>query len=184
MRLQLEMLDVAASAELKTDVAEMEHMLDAYLDFARGDGAEHPTLSDLGSLLESIVRQARRKGGNIDLHVESELMVPLRLTAFKRGMTNIVDNAIRYGEHVTLRAGARGNGIEITIDDDGPGIPEDRRDDAFKAFYRLDASRNPGTGGVGLGLAIARDVVRGHGGEISLQDAPSGGLRVRLMIPL
>ena len=98
--------------------------------------------------------------------------------------TNLLDNANRYAEHVTIRAGTRGNAIEVTIDDDGPGIPEDSREDVFKPFYRLDGSRNPGTGGIGLGLTIARDVLRGLGGDIVLSDSPTGGLRARLRLPL
>ena len=184
MRLQLEMLDHDSTADLKADIAEMEHMLEGYLAFARGEGAEQPKPVDLGKLLESVRHQAERKGGRVDLHVEDELVVPLRAPAFKRCVTNIVDNAIRYGEHVTIRAGQRDKAMEITIDDDGPGIPEDKRDDVFKPFYRLDESRNPVTGGVGLGLTIARDVIRGHGGEITLASAPNGGLRVRLRIPV
>jgi two-component system osmolarity sensor histidine kinase EnvZ len=110
--------------------------------------------------------------------------VPVRPNAFKRCLTNLIDNAIQYGDHVSVRAGHRGDAIEITVDDDGPGIPEDKRDEVFKPFYRLDGSRNPGTGGVGLGLTIARDVLRGHGGDIHLSASPNGGLRARLRVPL
>ena len=85
---------------------------------------------------------------------------------------------------MSVRAGQRGDSIEITIDDDGPGIPEEQRDDAFKPFYRLENSRNPETGGVGLGLTITRDVIRSHGGDINLDESPSGGLRARLTLPL
>ncbi|HJO86110.1 MAG TPA: ATP-binding protein, partial [Rhodospirillales bacterium] len=101
-----------------------------------------------------------------------------------RCVTNLVENAERYADHVSVRAGQRGKEIEITIDDDGPGIPEEFREDAFRPFYRLEDSRNPETGGVGLGLSIARDVIRGHGGDIALGDSPSGGLRARLTLPL
>jgi two-component system osmolarity sensor histidine kinase EnvZ len=96
----------------------------------------------------------------------------------------LIDNALRYADHVSVRAGRRGDAIEITVDDDGPGIPEDRRDDVFKPFFRLETSRNPVTGGVGLGLTIARDVLRGHGGDIQLSASPSGGLRARLRLPV
>ena len=185
MKLQLEMLDDHQDAEeLKSDIAEMEHMLDGYLAFARGEGTEEPEPTDLTALLNDAVAQARRKGGVIDLHTEGKLTVSLRPKAFKRCLTNLIDNALQFAEHVSVRAGERGDAIEIAIDDDGPGIPEDLREEVFKPFYRIEGSRNPGTGGVGLGLTIARDVIRGHGGEIRLGDSPNGGLRVRLKVPI
>ncbi|MBT6093776.1 MAG: HAMP domain-containing protein, partial [Rhodospirillaceae bacterium] len=184
MRLQLAMLDPALAEELKADVVEMEHMLEGYLAFARGEGAEAPVPTDMSALLEHVVRQARRKGARIDLHTEGELMVPLRPTAFRRCITNILENAMRYGEHITVRAGLRDGSVDVVVDDDGPGIPTDQREDVFKPFFRIDGSRNPETGGVGLGLSIARDVVRGLGGEISLDDSALGGVRVRLRLPL
>ena len=185
MKLQLEMLgDAEGAAELKTDIADMEHMLEGYLAFARGEGAEEPRPTDLTALLNEAAAQARRKGGIVDLHTEGQLTVPLRPNAFKRCLTNLIDNAIQYADHVSVRAGQRGDAIEITVDDDGPGIPEDQRGEVFKPFYRLDGSRNPGTGGVGLGLTIARDVMRGHGGDIALSASPNGGLRARLRVPL
>ncbi|MDA0305786.1 MAG: ATP-binding protein [Proteobacteria bacterium] len=185
MRLQLEMLDDPGGAqEMKTDIAEMEHMLEGYLAFARGEGAEEPIVTDLTALLSEAAALARRKGGAVDLHTEGQLTVSLRPNVFKRCLTNLIDNAIRYGEHVSIRAGTRGDAIEITIDDDGPGIAEDERENVFKAFYRVEGSRNPETGGVGLGLTIARDVIRSHGGDIALSASPNGGLRARLRLPL
>ena len=185
MKLQLEMLgDEGATADLKADIAEMEHMLDGYLAFARGEGTEEPKTTDLTEMLNETAAQARRQGGAVDLHIEGQLTAPLRPNAFRRCLTNLVDNAIQYAEHVSVRAGQRGDGIEITIDDDGPGIPEAQHDEVFKPFYRIEGSRNPGTGGVGLGMTIARDVIRGHGGEITLGDSPNGGLRVRIRVPL
>ena len=185
MRLELEMIgDDVAARELKSDVQEMEHMLDGYLAFARGEGAEQPQTSNLTALLEDVVAQARRKGGAIDYHAEGLIEMPLRVNAFKRSITNLIDNAIRYAGHVTIRAGERSDSVEILVDDDGPGIPEDKRTDVFKPFYRIEASRNPGTGGVGLGLSIARDVIQGHGGTVELADSPNGGLRVRISLPI
>ena len=185
MKLQLEILnDHQGAEELKSDIAEMEHMLDGYLAFARGEGTEEPEPTDLTALLNDAVAQARRKGGVIDLHTEGKLMVSLKPKAFKRCLTNLIDNALQFAEHVSVRAGERGDAIEIAIDDDGPGIPEDLREEVFKPFYRIEGSRNPGTGGVGLGVTIVRDVIRGHGGEIRLGDSPNGGLRVRLRVPI
>lgn len=185
MKLQLAMLgDAEGADELRADVAEMEHMLEGYLAFARGEGAEVPAPTNLGELLDDVVAQARRKGGVIDLHTEGDITVPLRPNGFKRCLTNLIDNALRYAGHVSITAGERGDAIEILIDDDGPGIPEEQREEVFRPFFRLESSRNPGTGGVGLGLSIARDVVRGHGGDITLDASPGGGLRARLVLPL
>lgn len=185
MRLQLAMLgDHPATTELEDDVAEMERMLEGYLAFARGEGGERPEPTELAGLLDDIVGRARRKGGAIDLHVEGAITLSLKPNAFRRCLTNLLDNATRYAKHVAVRAGIRDEMVEITVDDDGPGIPPAKRDEVFKPFLRLEESRNPTTGGVGLGLTIARDIVRGHGGEIALADSPSGGLRVRLRLPI
>ena len=159
-------------------------MLEGYLAFARGEGGEPPVPTNLTELLTDIAQQTRRKGGAVDLHCEGEIGLPLRPNAMRRAVTNLIDNALQYAKHVAVRAGRRGDAVEITVDDDGPGIPEDKREDVFKPFFRLESSRNPGTGGSGLGLAIARDVVRGHGGDIELSDAPGGGLRARIRLPL
>ncbi len=148
------------------------------------EGGEEPVAINLGDFLNAVVSQARRQGGVIDLHVESLINVPLRPKVFRRCLTNLIGNAMRYADHVSVKAGRRGDQVDITIDDDGPGIPEDMRDDVFKPFFRIDESRNPGTGGVGLGMTIARDVVRAHGGDIELGDSPNGGLRARIKLPL
>ncbi|MBC8158925.1 MAG: two-component sensor histidine kinase [Rhodospirillales bacterium] len=185
MKLQLEMArGLDGVDDMKADVDEMEHMLESYLAFARGEGAEPPRPTNLTDLLNEVAAQARRGGGAVDLHTEGEIALPLRPNTFKRALTNLIENAQHYADHVSVNAGRRGDVIEVVIDDDGPGIPEDKRDDVFKPFYRLDAARKPGTGGTGLGLAIARDVVRGHGGDIELDDAPGGGLRARIRLPL
>ncbi|MEE2998382.1 MAG: ATP-binding protein [Pseudomonadota bacterium] len=185
MKLELEMkFDQEAIHDLKNDITEMERMLEAYLAFARGEGDETQNLADPSAILRDIVSSARRNGAAIDLHTEDKIQVLLRPHAFKRSIANLIENAIRYAEHVTVRIGQRRHSIEIIIDDDGPGIPEELREDAFKPFYRLENSRNPETGGVGLGLSIARDIIRGHGGEIFLGNSPTGGLRVQLTLPL
>lgn len=184
MKLELAMARGEGIAELKEDVADMERMIEGYLAFARGEGSEKSSTADLVALLEDVVGKMRRDGGTIDLHCEEELSLPLRPMAISRCLTNLIGNAVRYADHVSVRAGHRGDAVEVIVDDDGPGIPADRREDAFKAFVRLEGSRNPATGGVGLGLSIARDVARVHGGEILLEDSPLGGLRARLRLPL
>lgn len=185
MKLQLEMAGGNEELdELKGDISEMEHMLEEYLAFARGEGGEETKLINLNSFLEGTASQARRKGAIIDLHIESDMSVSLKPNVFRRSLTNLLENATRFAQHVSVRAGQREDVVEIIIDDDGPGIPEDKREDVFKPFFRVEGSRNPETGGVGLGLTIARDVVRGHGGDIVLEDSPKGGLRARIRLPL
>lgn len=185
MKLQLEMLGGTKGVDhLKSDIADMERMLEAYLAFARGEGDETPVPTSISDMLEDVIGMARRKGAMIDLHTEGAIVVPVRPNAFRRCVTNLVENAGRYAQHVSVRAGQRGEMVEITVDDDGPGIPEDKREDAFRPFYRIENSRNPETGGVGLGLTIARDVVRSHGGDILLGDSPAGGLRARIVLPI
>ncbi len=185
MKLQLAMLgDSPEIEELRSDVEEMERMVEGYLSFARGESMEQAKPTDVSEILEAVVNGARRQGGAIDLHTEGPLVVSVRPNALRRCVANLVANATRYAEHVSVRAGRREDAIEITIDDDGPGIPEDQRESVFRPFYRLDPSRNPDTGGVGLGLTIARDIIRGHGGEVILGDSPFGGLRARLRLPV
>lgn len=185
MKLQLSMLDESAEiGELKSDVAEMEKMIEGYLAFARGEGSGAPEPANIGTMLEQVVASARKEGARIDLHTEELLVVPVRLDAFKRCLTNLISNAARYGKHVQVRAGRREDSIEILVDDDGPGIPSEQREAVFRPFFRLDPSRNVETGGVGLGLTIARDVMHGHGGELLLGDSPLGGLRARLRLPV
>lgn len=185
MKLQLEMLGQSDdAAALKDDIAEMERMLEGYLAFARGEGGETPVPTDLSQLLQDIADQARRRDARIDLHTEGRIDVTIRPNGFSRCITNLIENAMRYAEHISIRAGVRGEGVEIVIDDDGPGIPDAQRAEVFRPFYRLEQSRNPGTGGVGLGLSIARDAIQVHGGEIRLDSSPMGGLRVWIRLPL
>ena len=185
MKLQLAMLgDSKEVAELQSDVQDMENMLEDYLAFARGESTEAVVSADLAELLDEVVSGARREGASIELSMDNDLTVPIRPNAFKRGVTNLVANATLNAEHVAIHAGRRGDAIEITIDDDGPGIPPDKREEVFKPFFRLDSSRNPATGGTGLGLTIARDVMRGHGGDVRLEGAPEGGVRARIRLPV
>ncbi len=184
MKLQLAMLgDGPEVTDLRSDVVDMEKMIDGYLAFARGEGDESAVDTDLAETMNEVVALARRDGTPVDVQAEGGITLPLRPNAFKRCLGNLVGNATRHGAHVWLRAAAHGELVEITIDDDGQGIPEPQRAEVFRPFYRIDQSRNPETGGVGLGLTIARDVIHRHGGEITLEDSPHGGLRVRLRLP-
>lgn len=185
MKLQLAMLsDDAEVCELKSDVEEMEHMIDGYLAFARGEGDEPVAETDIAELVEESVSVWKRDSVTIDCHIEDKLAANVKPQAVRRCLGNLLANARRYANHVWVRAGRRGDQIEVTIDDDGPGIAKVHRDDVFRPFFRLDESRNPETGGTGLGLAIARDVARGHGGDISLEESPQGGLRARIRLPI
>jgi two-component system, OmpR family, osmolarity sensor histidine kinase EnvZ len=185
MRLALEFLGQEGPevAELKDDVMIMERMVQGYLDFARGEGPEQPRDTDLGLLLEEAAAAARRDGIDISLTLPEDYVLPLRPDAMRRCIANLLSNARRYGSHIWLTALPVADGVDILIDDDGPGIPAAQRENVFRPFVRLDGARNPATGGVGLGLTIARDVARGHGGELTLEDSPQHGLRVRLHLP-
>jgi two-component system, OmpR family, osmolarity sensor histidine kinase EnvZ len=184
MKLALELLgDDPAVDELKSDVAEMEHMVNGYLDFVRGEGTEAPVETDLALLLDDVAASVRRDGTPLSLAVPTEYLISVRPNALKRCLGNLIANARRYGNHIWMTAVAGAEGIDILVDDDGPGIPPAYRDHAFRAFARLDPARSPSKGGVGLGLTIARDVARGHGGDVSLETSPQGGLRARVHLP-
>ncbi len=189
MKLQLEMMGRSVTpddiAALKDDAADMEKMLDAYLTFAKGEGNEEAVPTDVAEVMENIVARFRRDGATIALNL-SELpqSMPLRPVAFERCVNNLVGNAVRYGKTVDVNVGTAGRMLEIHVDDDGPGIPTENREDVFRPFTRLETSRNPKTGGVGLGLTIALDIVRSMGGEIELADSPKGGLRATIRLPL
>jgi two-component system osmolarity sensor histidine kinase EnvZ len=184
MKLALEILgDDPAVAELKSDVAEMEHMVHGYLDFVRGEGTEASVEADISLLIEDLAADLRREGTPLTVTPPPEFVMPIRPNALRRCLGNLIGNARRHASHVWLTGIVAADGIDILIDDDGPGIPPANRARVFRPFVRLDASRNPLTGGVGLGLTIARDVARSHGGDIRLETSPQGGLRARVHLP-
>jgi two-component system osmolarity sensor histidine kinase EnvZ len=185
MRLQLELMGATqATDELSSDVTEMEEMLNAYLAFARGDEAEAAVPVDLIDLLTDMVAISRRQNPNVTLHAEQDITIILRRNAIKRCIANLIGNALRYGSRAEVTASILDHAVTITIDDDGPGIHPDQREDMFRPFTRMEESRNPATGGVGLGLTIARDIARFHGGDVVLEDSPLGGLRARIWLPV
>jgi two-component system osmolarity sensor histidine kinase EnvZ len=185
MKLELAMLGDSSEAKaLATDVAEMEHMIEGYLAFARGEGKENAEPVKVDRMLAEVADNARRNGAEIELEADTGITITLRPNAFRRCLGNLLGNAARHAQHIRLAAQRRDHQLEITVDDDGPGIPEDRREDVFKAFFRLDEARNLDSGGVGLGLSISRDIVHAHGGEISLGTSPLGGLRVGVLLPV
>jgi two-component system osmolarity sensor histidine kinase EnvZ len=166
-------------AEMSADVDEMERMIGGYLAFARGEGVEQAEPTNLSGLLEEVAAGARRAGADVNLEVTPALTLPLRADAIRRAINNLVDNARRHARHVVLAAARQGTRlVMVTVDDDGPGIPPDQRETVFRPFERGAG------GGTGLGLTIARDIVRAHGGEIFLEESPLGGLRARIRLPV
>lgn len=187
MKLQLAMLpENKDNQEFLQDINEMEKMLDGYLSFVSGEGGESTTFVDMNEVVTSIINKYRRSS-NAMIRYSTNYDVSAvqgREQALRRAVTNIIENAFHYGKTIAVKLESDDKRLELTVEDDGPGIPEDKRDDVFKAFYRIEGSRNKETGGVGLGLAIAKDVIVSHGGSIQLADSDLGGLRVLISLPL
>ena len=184
MKLQLSMMEQDDNVrDLQSDIAEMEKMLTGYLSFAKGEGKEAPEPVVLNLLVEDIVQKLKKTGQKIDLHTEQKIEILARPADLTRAITNMLTNAGRYATYAQVNLGIRNKMATITIDDNGPGIPESKRKEVFKAFYRLENSRNKETGGVGLGMTIARDIVLSHGGDIVLKASPLKGLRVVISLP-
>ena len=187
MKLQIEMLErTPETRELQDDIQEMERMIDGYLTFARGEGSESLSKINLSSLIEEIISTERRDGSVINFVNKSKTIksVTLRPQAIKRAITNLIINSKKYAEIIKVEFEYNSEHAIITIDDNGPGINPEHRDDVFKAFFRLDPSRNTDTGGTGLGLTIAKDIVQSHGGDLLLSEASLGGLRATITLPL
>lgn len=187
MKLQVAMLpDSKENQEFVQDINEMEKMLDGYLAFVSGEGGEKTTFVDINEMVSGIINKYR-KNSNALIRYSTNYDVSAvqgREQALRRAITNVIENAFHYGKNISVKLESDEKRLELSIDDDGPGIPEDKRDDVFKAFYRVEGSRNKETGGVGLGLAIAKDVIVSHGGSIQLSDSELGGLRVLISLPL
>jgi len=184
LRLQLAFFpESEEKAAALRDIAEMEAALEEYLAFARGQAGEATALIDMTALARTIAADAGREGAAVRVDAEAGLTLYGRESVIRRAVVNLVQNAAAYGDDVALSVRRRGDRIDVVVDDDGPGIPAERREEAFKPFNRLDPARNPNRKGVGLGLAIARDAARGHGGEVRLSDSPAGGLRATLSLP-
>lgn len=185
MRLQLAMLERKPEIEhLEHDIVTMEAMIDGYLNFVRGDAGEKRRYCEVQSLLEEIVDDARRAGAIVELNSGPPMMLQLAPNAFKRCVGGLVKNATQHADRIVIGVGINAGAAEITIDDDGAGIAEHQREDVFRPFFRLDPARGGESGGPGLGLTIARDIARSHGGNVSLATSPLGGLRAKVQIPL
>ncbi len=185
-RLKLQFAMMPPSPELddaKRDIADMETTLEEYLAFARGETTEEKITADIGRIAADVVHDAKRSGAEIEISASGDLTASVRAGALHRCLANLVDNAAAHGDHVKLTARRDGSIVEVTIDDDGPGIAPEQYEDAFRPFSRLDETRTRNAKGVGLGLAIARDAARQHGGDITLSKSPLGGLRATLRLP-
>ena len=185
LKLELALAEPGPRVEaMKSDVSDMEHMIDEYLAFARGEGGEAIETVNLLSLLNEVCEGAARVGARVVVEADSSVEVRARPNALKRALANLVMNAAVHGDRVAVAAKDTANGVEISVDDDGPGIDPEHFEQAFAPFVRLDDARNQNETGVGLGLAIARDVARGHGGEVTLERSALGGLRATMRLPL
>jgi signal transduction histidine kinase len=185
LRLRAEFVeDDEQRARMLADLDEMEKMIAATLAFARDDAASEPRVRlDLAAMIQGLVEDQQDLGADCRYDGPDSLVIEARPVALKRGLANLIDNAIKYGHRARLTLDAAPAEIRLTIDDDGPGIAEADRDRVFAPFVRLEASRSRDTGGTGLGLAVARAAIRAHGGDIRLANREEGGLQMRLTLP-
>ena len=182
IKLQLSFIkDKEISKKLSDDVGEMEKMLNEYLQFASSRSAETTETFDLSELLETTIMKYEKK--EITTDISKEVFLDGRKNLMQRCFSNLIDNAIKYSANVYISLRKLNNNILITIDDDGPGIPENERENVFKPFYKIDKSRGDSKSSVGLGLSIASDTVKSHGGNIKLETSPTNGLRIKVILP-
>lgn len=186
LRLRAELIDDGEErAKMLGTLDEMEKMIASTLAFARGEAeGEETRRVDLEALLESICDDMTEAGSRVELIAPQKVLYGCRPTAIKRAFTNLIDNAVKYGgcARVQLETGAKT--LTVTVEDDGPGIPREQMEQVFAPFFRVEQSRNPHTGGTGLGLSVAQTVVHAHGGEIKLENRQAGGLRVSVTLPI
>jgi two-component system osmolarity sensor histidine kinase EnvZ len=186
-RFKLELALIGDSPELdgmRKDVDEMSGMLEDYLAFARGDSGENAQPTDMTLALEELRSDAERNGHQTTTAFRGLPVVTVKPASFKRCLANLVSNAARHAKTISITGQRDHRYLTVMVDDDGPGIPANMREEVFKPFLRLDGARNQDEGGTGLGLAIARDIARSHGGDITLSDSPMGGLRATVRIPV
>ena len=183
LKLQLSFLKQQDLAKkMSGDIEEMERMLNEYLEFSRYQKNEETEMANLNDVIKKIVEKYENREINVSL--EENLKINMRLNSFKRCLINLIDNGLAYGKKVEIFAKKTVNNIIIFVDDNGPGIPEKEHQNVMKPFYRIDKSRSQNKSGVGLGLSIANDIIRAHGGNISLEKSPLNGLRVKISLPL
>jgi two-component system osmolarity sensor histidine kinase EnvZ len=180
------MPDDPEAQSMRGDIAEMEHMLDEYLAFARGEGGEESVPTDLGELVRDAAAAAAkaRQHEGIAVNAPEHVTVSVKRAGLRRVVSNLLDNALKHGSNVAISLQRDVRMVEITVEDNGPGIPEARREEAFRPFHRLDEGRNLQSGGSGLGLSIARDITRAHGGDLVLGYSSMGGLKATVRLPV
>lgn len=186
LRLRTEQLpiDPIQQDKMLADLDEMEQMVAANLNFAKDEASEEPTqVIDLAAMIAAICDDAVDIGNDAAFNWNGRLIFRGRPLAIKRLLSNLIGNALRYGRRARVKACDRGDTVEIVVEDDGPGIPDDKLEAVFKPFYRLEQSRNPRTGGIGLGLANTRSIARAHGGDVRLENRDNGGLRAVVTLP-
>ncbi len=185
-RIKIQLAILPQTEETKSllqDADEMQNMLNAYLKFSKGEEVEGYSEVNIADFINKIA--AKFKNKNIKINDKSfNVSIKIKENMFSRCIVNIIENALKYAKNIEITLQIRQDSVEIIIDDDGPGIPSNKRSEMLKAFTRLDDSRNKDTGGVGLGMAIAQDIVNAHGGRLFLEDSPYKGLRVRISIPV
>ncbi len=182
MKLQLAFVkDEKISKKLSNDITEMEKMLNEYLNFSSSRSVEKTETFDLSELLETIVQKYEKN--KITTDIPERVYLDGRKNLIQRCLNNLIDNSIKYSEKILISLKKSANNITITVDDDGPGIPKNERENVFKPFYKIDKSRGDSKSSVGLGLSIASDIVRSHGGNILLETSPKDGLRVKIFLP-
>jgi signal transduction histidine kinase len=167
------------------DLDEMEKMVSASLSFARDDTAGEPrSMVDLRSLVERVCDEAVDAGHDVTADTgENPVRSVCQPSALRRALTNLIDNAVNYGGRAAVSLREDDDAVRITIEDEGPGIPDELQEDAFRPFRRLETSRCRETGGTGLGLSVARTIIRAHGGDIRLANRAEGGLRAEVRLP-
>jgi two-component system osmolarity sensor histidine kinase EnvZ len=165
------------------DVDDMQSMLEGYLEFARGEAAEDPGRFDLAGYFDTLASEAKLRKRTLTTSLAGDPTIHVRPKAFSRLLSNVIGNSLRYAKNVKVEAIHTKGSLTVLVDDDGPGIPATSREDVFKPFVRLDEARNLDSSGTGLGLSIARDIARSHGGDITLDDSPMGGLRAIVRVP-
>ena len=163
------------------DIEEMERMLNEYLEFASQQKNEKTETINLNNIIKNIVK--KYEGKNINLSLEENLQINIRPNSIKRCLINFIENALSHGTKMEISTKKMMNNTLILVDDDGPGIPESEYENIMKPFYRIDKSRSQNKSGVGLGLSIANDIIRSHGGNISFEKSPLNGLRVKVSLP-
>ena len=182
IKLQLSFIkDKEISKKLSDDVGEMEKMLNEYLQFASSRSAETTETFDLSELLKTTIMKYEKK--EITTDISKEVFLDGRKNLMQRCFGNLIDNTIKYSANVYISLRKLNNNILIIVDDDGPGIPENERENVFKPFYKIDKSRGDSKSSVGLGLSIASDTVKSHGGNIKLETSPTNGLRIKVILP-